>query len=212
MRLLLARHRRLSLPRVTTVLALVDAAIHVLRIALLVVGGVVLVVAAVDWAVRTRRINPFSPIARFFRRAIDPLLAPVEARVVRAGGLPTQAPWWALAAVLVAGVLVIVLLQWLHTTAVSVAFASERGGAGIAELVLSWVFELLKLALIVRVIVSWIGMRHSWWARASYALTDWIVRPIARVMPPFGMIDFSPLVAYLLIYVVQVAVLGSLFA
>ena len=209
---MLARDHRLSLPRVTAFLAAVDSAIHVLRIALLVVGGVVLVVASVDWAVRTRRISPFSPIARFFRRAIDPLLAPIETRIARAGGLPTQAPWWALAAVVVAGVLIIVLLQWVHTTVVSVAFASARGGAGIAELVLSWAFELLKLALIVRVIVSWIGMRHSWWARASYTLTDWIVRPIARVMPPFGMIDFSPLVAYLLIYVVQVAVLGSIFA
>lgn len=191
---------------------MVDSAIHVLRIALLIVAGVVLVLAAVDWAVRTRRISPFSPIARFFRRAIDPMLAPVEARVVRAGGLPSQAPWWALAAVVVAGVLFIVLLQWLHTTLVSVAFASERGGAGIAELVLSWAFELLKLALIVRVLVSWIGMRYTWWARAAYALTDWIVRPIARVLPPFGVIDFSPIVAYLLIYVVQVAVMGSLFA
>lgn len=208
---MLARGHPLSLPRVT-VLAVVDAAIHVVRIALLIVGGGVLVVAAVDWSVRTRRISPFSPIARFFRRAVDPLLAPVEARVVRAGGLPAQAPWWALAGLLVAGVLVIVLLQWVHTTVVSMAFASERGGAGIAELVLSWVFELLKLALIVRVIVSWIGMRYSWWARTSYALTNWIVRPIARVLPPFGMIDFSPIVAYLLIYLVQVAVLGSLFA
>ena len=191
---------------------MVDAAVHALRIALLVVAGSVFVIATVDWAVRTRRINPFSPIARFFRRAIDPMLAPVESRVVRAGGLPSQAPWWALAAVVVAGVLFIVLLQWLQTTVVSVAFASERGGAGVAQLVLSWAFELLKLALIVRVLVSWIGMRHSWWARASYALTDWIVRPIARVLPPLGMIDFSPLVAYVLIYVVQVAVMGSLFA
>jgi YggT family protein len=209
---LLACDQRLSLPRVTTFLAVVDSAIHVLRIALAGVGGAVLVVAAVDWAVRTRRINPFSPIARFFRRAVDPLLAPVETRVVRAGGMPSQAPWWALAAVVVGGVLVIVLLQWLHTTVVSVAFASERGGAGIAELLLNWAFELLKIALIVRVLVSWIGMRYSWWARASYVLTDWIVRPIARVLPPFGMIDFSPIVAYLLIYVVQVAVMGSLFA
>ena len=132
--------------------------------------------------------------------------------MVRAGGMPSQAPWWALAAVVVAGVLVIVLLQWLHATVVSVAFASERGGAGIAELLLNWAFELLKIALIVRVLVSWIGMRYSWWARASYALTDWIVRPIARVLPPLGMFDFSPIVAYLLIYVVQVAVMGSLFS
>jgi YggT family protein len=209
---LLARDERLSLPRVTTILAVVDGAVHVLRIALAVVGGGLLVVATVDWAVRTRRINPFSPISRFFRRAVDPLLAPVEARVVRAGGLPSQAPWWTLAAVVVAGVLLIVLLQWLHTTVVSVALATESGGPGILRLVIGWLFELLKLALIIRVLVSWIGMRYAWWARASFRLTDWIVRPIARVMPPFGMIDFSPLVAYFVIYLVQVAVLGSLFA
>jgi YggT family protein len=208
---LLACDRRLSLPRVTSFLEVLDDAISALRIALAIVAGVVLLIAAVDWAVRTRRINPFSSVARFFRRAIDPMLAPIEARVVRAGGLPSQAPWWALAAVVVAGVLVIVLLQWVHTTVASVAFASQRGGAGIAALLLEWAFEFLKLALIVRVIVSWIGMRYSWWARASYALTDWLVRPIARILPPLGMIDFSPLVAYFAIYLVEVAVMGSIF-
>jgi uncharacterized protein YggT (Ycf19 family) len=28
------------------------------------------------------------------------------------------------------------------------------------------------------------------------ALTDWIVDPIRRILPPLGMIDLSPLVAY----------------
>lgn len=190
---------------------LIDYAIYGLRIALLVVGAVFLLIAVLDWAVRTRKINPFSPVARFCRRVIDPMLAPVESRVVRAGGLPTQAPWWALAAVVVMGVLLIVILQWIRATALSLEFAATQGGMGIAALVLQWVFELLKIALIVRVIVSWIGMRYSWWARAAYALTDWIVRPIARVLPPFGMMDFSPLVAYLLIYVVERAVMSSIF-
>ena len=94
-----------------TVLPLFDSAIYVLRIALLVVGAIFLVIALLDWAVRTRQINPFSAVARFFRRVIDPMLAPIESRVVRAGGLPTQAPWWGLAAVVVVGVLMIVLLQ-----------------------------------------------------------------------------------------------------
>jgi len=190
---------------------LIDSAIYVLRIALLAVGGVVLVIALVDWAVRTRQINPFSPVARFCRRVIDPMLAPIESRVVRAGGMPTQAPWWALAAVLVIAVLLIVLLQWIRATALSFSFAATEGGRGIAALVLDWLFELLKIALIVRVLVSWIGKRYSWWARAAYSLTDWIVKPIARVLPPFGMIDFSPLVAYFVIYLVQGAVMSVLF-
>jgi YggT family protein len=208
---LLGRDRRLSLPRVTSLMPMIDSAIYVLRIALLVVGAVFLLVAVIDWAVRTRQINPFSPVARFCRRVIDPMLVPIEARVVRAGGMPTQAPWWALAAVVVVGVLLIVLLQWIRSTAISLSFAATQGGTGIAALLLQWVFELLKLALIVRVIVSWIGMRYSWWARAAYALTDWLVKPIARVLPPFGMMDFSPLVAYLLLYVAEIAVMSSLF-
>ncbi|MGE5727469.1 MAG: YggT family protein, partial [Gemmatimonas sp.] len=119
--------------------------------------------------------------------------------------------WWALAAVVVIGVLMIVLLQWIRSTALSLSFAATEGGRGITALLLDWLFELLKIALIVRVLVSWIGRRYSWWARAAYSLTDWLVKPIARVLPPLGMIDFSPLVAYFLIYVVQGAVMSVLF-
>ena len=45
------------------------------------------IVAVTYWAVRTRRLGPFSRVSRFFRTNIDPLMAPVERRVVRAGGL-----------------------------------------------------------------------------------------------------------------------------
>src|SRR5664279_5490374 len=188
-----------------------DLAIYVLRIALLVAGGIFLIIAVLDWSVRTRRLNPFSSVARFCRRVIDPMLVPIESRVVRAGGIPSQAPWWGLAAVVVIGVLLIVALQFVRTAVLSVAFAASEGGMGILALVIESAFELLKIALIVRVVVSWIGMRYSWWARAAYTLTDWLVKPIARVLPSFGMMDFSPLAAYFVIYVVQIAVMLSLF-
>jgi YggT family protein len=188
-----------------------DLAIYVLRIALLVAGGIFLIIAVLDWSVRTRRLNPFSSVARFCRRVIDPMLVPIESRVVRAGGIPSQAPWWGLAAVVVIGVLLIVALQFVRTAVLSVAFAASEGGMGILALVIESAFELLKIALIVRVVVSWIGMRYSWWARAAYTLTDWLVKPIARVLPSFGMMDFSPLAAYFVIYVVQIAVMSSIF-
>jgi YggT family protein len=190
---------------------IIDYAIYVLRFALLAAGAVFLVIAILDWAVRTRRINPFSSVARFCRRVIDPMLVPIESRVVRAGGIPSHAPWWGLAAVVVIGVLLIVLLQWIRTAIISISFAASGGGMGITALVLESAFEVLKFALIVRVIVSWIGMRYSWWARAAYTLTDWLVKPIARVLPPFGMMDFSPLAAYVVIYVVEIAVMRSIF-
>jgi len=60
------------------------------------VGGVVLgAVAAADWAVRTRRLNPFGSVARFLRARVDPQLVGIERRVLRAGGRPTATPLWA---------------------------------------------------------------------------------------------------------------------
>jgi YggT family protein len=63
------------------------------------------------------------------------------------------------------------------------------------------------VALFVRVIVSWLGgLRYARWMRPIYLLTDWLVKPIQRHMPPFGMLDLSPLVAYLVLMVLRWAV------
>ncbi len=42
------------------------------------------------------------------------------------------------------------------------------------------------------------------------ALTDWIIEPIRRLLPPIGMIDFSPMVAWLVLWVLRGFVLGLL--
>ena len=190
---------------------LIDSAIYVLRIALLVAIAIALLIAVLDWAVRTRRLNPFSSVARFCRRAIDPMLAPIEARVVRSGGLPSQAPWWGLGAVVVIGVLLIVGMQWLRSAILTVSFAASQGGMGIAALLVEAAFEVLWIALIVRVLVSWIGMRYSWWARTAFSLTDWLVKPIARALPPFGIIDFSVFAAMIVVWLAEKLVLSSIF-
>src|SRR5690348_6589683 len=89
-------------------------AIDVLRRFFLGALIVLAVIAAVDWAVRTRRINPFSGVARFFRRSVHPLVTPVERAVVRAGGLPSSAPWWSLLALIVIGVVALALLGFVR--------------------------------------------------------------------------------------------------
>lgn len=39
--------------------------------------------------------------------------------------------------------------------------------------------------------------------RPFYALTEWILAPIRRRLPPFGIIDASPIVAYLLLLLLR---------
>ena len=166
------------------------------------------VIALVDWLVRTRRLNPFGPIARFCRRFVDPLMAPVERRILRAGGLPSSAPWWTFVAVVVGGLLLIWMMEFLGTFLMS-ATAAVQSPRGALRFLIAIGFSILRIALLVRVISSWFQMSpYSKWIRWSFVLTEWMLRPLRRILPPFGPLDLSPLIAFLLLSVLQGAIVG----
>lgn len=174
--------------------------IEFLKVAFFWAAVVLLIIFAGDWLVRTRRVSPFSPVARFFRRVVDPLVSPIEHRVVRAGGLPTSAPWWALVAVVISGILVIVLLQFLVGQIMLASAAARSGGRGIYVLLVSWATGIVQLALIIRVVASWFRISEfKRWFRWAVVLTEPILRPLRAVIPPLGMMDLSPLIAWFLI-------------
>ncbi len=184
---------------------------YLLRVTLFAIVIVLAVVCLLDWLVRTRRINPFNPIARFMRSTVDPLMAPVERRIVRAGGLPTSAPWWTLVFVVVFTLIVVSLLGFLRDHVVMAAAMAQNGAYGILILLVRWTFGILRLALIVRIISSWFGMSpYSRWIRWSYQLTEPILAPLRQVVPSIGMIDITPIIAWFLISFVQWLVLGAL--
>ena len=170
----------------------------------LLAAGVVLAVACVlDWAVRTRRISPFSGVARFFRGRVDPLMEPIERVIVRSGGVPSAAPWWSLVALALFGILLISLLQFAYGILSQAMFAYYTPST-IGITLASWGFGILRLALLVRVISSWLPISpYSRWIRWSYVLTNWMIAPLQRVIPRIGMIDITPIVAWILLNVVQ---------
>lgn len=187
-----------------TAVAVLDLTIAALRPVFFAGAVVVAVVCAADWLVRTRRINPFNPVARFFRKAVDPLLAPVEHRVVRAGGLPANAPWWGLAVVVVGGILLLSLLGFVRTQLVVASMAAGAGPAGIYQLVVRWAIAILQLAIIVRIVASLLRLSpYSPFIRWSFTLSEPILRPLRGVIPPLGMFDITPIVAYFLLNIVE---------
>jgi YggT family protein len=186
-----------------SVLATYAAVVAMIKAGLFYVAGALAVVAAVDWAVRTRRISPFSRTARVFRGRVDPLVAPIERVVVRAGGVPASAPWWALVAVAIGGIALIGALGLIYNVLFQIVAMSVEPRQAPMTL-LSWAFSILKLALLVRVFSSWLPISpYSRWIRWSYVLTDWMIVPLRRVIPSIGMIDITPIVAWLGIVVVQ---------
>jgi len=192
-------------------LVLFDQVLGAIRFALAVIAGIFAVFCVIDWLVRTRRVNLFGPLARFSRSRIDPILEPIERKVVRAGGNPASAPLWALAAVVIGGILLISVLDFLRAEILGLAFAVQNGTAGIFKLLVAWTFDFLRIALLVRVVSSWLPISpYSRWIRWSYAVSEPILRPLRQVIPSMGPIDITPIIAYFLIQIIQGAVLRLL--
>ena len=63
---------------------------------------------------------------------------------------------------------------------------------------------VLYVALIGRVVVSWLNLgADNPLVAILYQITEPILAPIRRVLPAFGMLDFSPIVALILIGIIQ---------
>ena len=187
-----------------TFLSGADAVIAILRTALLSVAVVFGAICLLDWAVRTRKISPFNAVARFCRSTVDPIIAPIERRVVRAGGSPASAALWALVAVVIGGILLLTLLDIIRLEVVRSILASQEGAAGIFHLLVSWTFTILKAAIVVRVITSWLPISpYSAWVHWSYRLSDPILNPLRRIVPVLGGLDLTPIVAYVLLSIIQ---------
>lgn len=173
----------------------------------LVFAGVAVIVvgAALAMAVQRRALNPFGTSARTIRRFTDPFLKPVERRVLRSGGNPQSAPWWVIGVTVLAGILLVSAVDWSVAQGRMVMVASQGGPRSIVRLVVDGALWLLTISLFVRVIGSWFGVGdHARWMRPFYLMTEWFLAPLRRVLPRFGPLDLSPLVAWLLIgYVVR---------
>ncbi|WP_053334305.1 YggT family protein [Gemmatimonas phototrophica] len=196
---------------IETVAGVLNTILALLRPVVFGAGLVAGVGAITSWAVRTRRISPFSPFARFVRDRIDPILvAPMEKRLLRAGGTPYAAPWWGLAVVILGGLLLLSAIQFLRDQFIMLSYASQSG-AGLAMLLVRWTFSVLRIALFARVISSWVGGGpYSKWWRWSYVLTEWFLAPLRSVIPTIGMIDISVLVAYFGLGIIETVVLSAL--
>jgi YggT family protein len=187
---------------------ILDTAVRTLVIVALAYASLV---ALTHWAVRTRRIGPFGAWPRSVRRISDPVLLRLEKRIIAAGGSPQNAPLWLLGLVIAAGLILVSLTNWFIGILAGLSAAVNGGPRVWLRLAVSAVFTILMAAILIRVIASWLGIGpYRRWMRPVVALTSWLIEPIRRILPPMGMFDFSPMVAWLVLYVVRGFVLGMI--
>lgn len=190
--------------RVNDSLHAFDAALGGLKAVFFGAAVVAAALCAVEWGVRTRRLSPFSRLARTTHRVMGPMMKPIERVIVRAGGSPASAAWWTLVAIVVGGIVVLSLLGLVRDEAGGVVNALRSGPRGVVRVLLAWVFDAFYIAIIVRVVSSWFQINQFGpFVRWSFTVTEPVLRPL-RKFTVFGMIDFSPIAAWLLLsWVVQ---------
>lgn len=188
--------------------------LHNVRIPLQVGIGIALAVAFPlmlwAWLERSRRLNPFGGAARRARALFDAPLRPLDRLAARFGAARTQVPWWGLLAVLLAGAVLLGVIDFVRDTLSYAYYATQQGPSGVLRLIVGWTFSILQLAVMARVVMSWIGGHYTRVGRAATALTEWFLAPLRRALPSIGMIDISPLVAWFALSLLRGIVLGAI--
>ncbi|HSK63281.1 MAG TPA: YggT family protein [Pyrinomonadaceae bacterium] len=157
-------------------------------------------------------LNPFGWASRTLRRLTDPFVVPVRGTLRQVGVDPKFAP---LVVILVSILLGYFLLQLVATIAMTVTgvITSLETGAIISVLgfILYGLISIYILLIFMRIIFSW-GM-VSYTNRIMRFLvnaTEPLLAPLRRIIPPLGPVDISPIVAFLILWLFQAAIAGTL--
>jgi YggT family protein len=190
------------------------------RILWFVNSGIKIVIVAVIALMIVRMIadamdlNPFAWTSRTVRRLSDGLVIPVRSGL-RGFGIDVKfAP---LVVILIAILLGWFVLQLVGTIASMTEgiIESARSGAvfRLIGFIIYGLISIYTLLIIIRIIFSW-GML-SYTNRVMRFLVDVtepLLGPLRRMIPPLGWVDISPLVAILILWLFQQAVAGTLLA
>jgi YggT family protein len=72
-------------------------------------------------------------------------------------------------------------------------------------------FTALNLAILARVVISWVRVNpFNPLVRILYQITEPILAPFRRIMPPAAGLDFSPIVAFFVLELLRRLLLGFL--
>jgi len=176
-----------------------------------VVGVILLILARV--IVNYADMNPFSRTALTIRQFSDPLVNPVR-RILMSYGLDQKiAPFVTILIAILIGWLLLELAGSLHFTLGGVVNSLQRGElVPLMGYLLFGVLAVYSLMIVARIILGW-GMSYgNRLMRFLVRLTEPVLGPFRRIIPPLGMFDISPIIVLLILQLFQRAIAGTLIS
>jgi YggT family protein len=160
-------------------------------------------------------LNPFSRPVIFVRRLTDPFVNPVRRALLNFNISPNGAPLVTILLAILLGYFALTLVAGVLNMAAGVYFSlsSGRPGGVIAFLgyLLYGLLTLYSLLIFFRIIFSWGRASHAnRVGRLLVRATDPLLVPLRQMVPPLGMFDISPIVAFIIIWLFQAAVAFTL--
>ncbi|MEZ5541510.1 MAG: YggT family protein [Pseudomonadota bacterium] len=149
------------------------------------------------------RADFYNPVSQFLVRITNPLLVPLRKVIPVIGKFDTAAIFLMLVLQFIS-VLIVVTLRGASVPFITLLLVT------IGELFLLLI-NIFLISIVVQVILSWVNPgTYTPVNSLLYSLTNPILKPIQRVIPPLSGIDLSPLFAIIGLQVVRMLIMPLL--
>ena len=161
--------------------------------------SVYLVAMLLRFLLQLVRADFYNPISQFLVKVTNPLVIPLRRVIPGLGGLDLAS---LLLAVLLqmAGIALLLLINGLPLPGMIILLLWSVLG------VIGLLVNIYFFALLGMIILSWVaaGSRHPA-IYLLYQITEPVMAPFRKALPPMGGMDFSPILVFILINIIQIA-------
>ncbi len=176
------------------------AAVYILQ----TIGSLYLLIVLLRFILQLVRADFYNPLSQFIVRATHPLLKPLRKVIPSLAGLDLASLVLAIVVQLVLMALTLMLMGYGLDNPVQLLIWSIIG-------VTALFVKVFFFALIISVILSWVAQGSQ---NPTVALVNQIceplLTPIRRILPNLGGLDLSPIVAFLILNLIDMLVIRNL--
>ena len=176
------------------------AAVYILQ----TIGSLYLLIVLLRFILQLVRADFYNPVSQFIVRATHPLLEPLRKIIPSLAGLDLASLVLAIVVQLVLMALTLMLLGYGLDNPLQLLVWSIIG-------VTALFLKVFFFALIISVILSWVAQgSHNPTAMLINQICEPLLSPIRRILPSMGGLDLSPIVAFLILNLIDMLVIRNL--
>ena len=178
------------------------AAIYILQ----TIGSLYLLIILLRFVLQLVRADFYNPLSQFAVRATQPLLKPLRRIIPSVFGLDMSS---LVLAIIVQMILMALTLLLAYGTTGDPLHLLIWAIIGVTALFL----KIFFFALIVSVILSWVApASHNPGAELVNQITEPMLAPLRRILPNLGGLDISPILAFMVLKLLDMLVINNLAA